>query len=141
MPNDDDLPLFEDGETPIQSASAPKPQLAPKGSLAGKFASAYWLIAVAGVAIYLIFFRDTPAKQGISIPAFVPGRERLASCDHTTSLDGNKLLGLSDDNRAVLEDHSPLNGKYPPAEPGALGSEPLEAAVGVADAAPNYWAT
>ena len=27
-------------------------------------------------------------------------------------------------------------GKYPPAEPGALGSEPLEAAVGVADAAP-----
>jgi hypothetical protein len=27
-------------------------------------------------------------------------------------------------------------GKYPPAEPGALGSGPLEAAVGVADAAP-----
>jgi hypothetical protein len=26
--------------------------------------------------------------------------------------------------------------KYPPAEPGALGSGPLEAAVGVADAAP-----
>src|SRR6202166_1330887 len=29
-------------------------------------------------------------------------------------------------------------GKYPPAEPGALGSEPLEAAVGVADAAPIF---
>jgi hypothetical protein len=27
-------------------------------------------------------------------------------------------------------------GKYPPAEPGALGIEPLEAAGGVADAAP-----
>jgi hypothetical protein len=32
-------------------------------------------------------------------------------------------------------------GKYPPAEPGALESEPLEAAGGVADAAPFGWAT
>ncbi len=32
-------------------------------------------------------------------------------------------------------------GKYPPAEPGALGIGPLEAAVGVADAAPNSLAT
>jgi hypothetical protein len=31
-----------------------------------------------------------------------------------------------------------LGSKYPPAEPGALGCEPLEAAVGVADAAPGY---
>jgi len=31
--------------------------------------------------------------------------------------------------------------KYPPAEPGALGCEPLEAAVGVADAAPGSGAT
>jgi hypothetical protein len=29
-----------------------------------------------------------------------------------------------------------VHSKYPPAEPGALGSGPLEAAVGVADAAP-----
>jgi hypothetical protein len=28
------------------------------------------------------------------------------------------------------------SSKYPPAKPGALGLEPLEAAVGVADAAP-----
>jgi hypothetical protein len=28
-------------------------------------------------------------------------------------------------------------GKYPPAKPGALGLEPLEAAGGVADAAPK----
>ena len=32
-------------------------------------------------------------------------------------------------------------GKYPPAEPGALGFEPLEAAGGVADAAPELGAT
>jgi tripartite-type tricarboxylate transporter receptor subunit TctC len=32
-------------------------------------------------------------------------------------------------------------GKYPPAEPGALGIGPLEAAVGVANAAPINWAT
>jgi hypothetical protein len=32
-------------------------------------------------------------------------------------------------------------GKYPPAEPGALGMGPLEAAEGVADAAPRLWAT
>jgi hypothetical protein len=32
-------------------------------------------------------------------------------------------------------------GKYPPAEPGALVMGPLEAAGGVADAAPIYWAT
>jgi CheY-like chemotaxis protein len=32
-------------------------------------------------------------------------------------------------------------GKYPPAEPGALGNGPLEAAIGVADAAPFCWAT
>ena len=30
----------------------------------------------------------------------------------------------------------PTLGKYPPAKPGALGLEPLEAAEGVADAAP-----
>jgi hypothetical protein len=30
--------------------------------------------------------------------------------------------------------------KYPPAEPGALGMGPLEAAVGVADAVPVGWA-
>ena len=29
-----------------------------------------------------------------------------------------------------------MGGKYPPAEPGALGIGPLEAAVGVADATP-----
>jgi len=32
-------------------------------------------------------------------------------------------------------------GKYPPAEPGPLGIGPLEAAVEVADAAPNSLAT
>jgi hypothetical protein len=30
-------------------------------------------------------------------------------------------------------------GKYPPAEPGALGFGPLKAAVGVADATPQDW--
>jgi hypothetical protein len=32
-------------------------------------------------------------------------------------------------------------GKYPPAEPGALALEPLEAADGGANAAPKFWAT
>jgi hypothetical protein len=31
--------------------------------------------------------------------------------------------------------------KYPPAEPGALALEPLEAADGGANAAPKFWAT
>jgi hypothetical protein len=34
-------------------------------------------------------------------------------------------------------DYSEARGKYPPAKPGALGLEPLEAAEGVADAAPR----
>jgi hypothetical protein len=32
--------------------------------------------------------------------------------------------------------HGPMASKYPPAKPGALGCEPLEAVGGVADAAP-----
>ena len=39
--------------------------------------------------------------------------------------------------RAILS----LASKYPPAEPGAIVMGPLEAAVGVADAAPNLFAT
>ena len=34
-----------------------------------------------------------------------------------------------------------FQSKYPPAEPGALDCEPLEAATGVADAAPKIRAT
>ncbi len=40
----------------------------------------------------------------------------------------------------TVEDASRL-GKYPPAKPGALGLEPPGAAEGVADAAPEGWAT
>ena len=42
-----------------------------------------------------------------------------------------------------LEDASftEVDGKYPPAKPGALELEPLEAAGGVADAAPQSCAT
>jgi len=42
------------------------------------------------------------------------------------------LANFADNQDAKMD----IEGKYPPAEPGALGSGPLEAAVGVADAAP-----
>ena len=40
---------------------------------------------------------------------------------------------------AFVDQGVKINGKYPPAKPGALGLEPLEAAEGVADAAPRIW--
>ena len=62
----------------------------------------------------------------------------------STGIDTTEARACSRRSRDGAHNHNPFNaysgghrfGKYPPAEPGALEMGPLEAAVGVADAAP-----
>ena len=61
---------------------------------------------IAGGTYWLL--RPSPINK-VELPVLPAGWMRLASCEHTMSLDGNKLLDLSDDHRAALEDHSRLN--------------------------------
>jgi hypothetical protein len=54
----------------------------------------------------------------------------------------SKLTGREREPLQRVDEFAAVEGgKYPPAEPGALFMGPLEAADGVADAAPILWAT
>jgi len=75
-------------------------------------------------------------------PAWRRREAQSGSCAERENLAGDaKGKGTSGSNREAESTDAPergglLRSKYPPAEPGALGCEPLKAAVGVADAAP-----
>jgi hypothetical protein len=68
---------------------------------------------------------------------FHPARKELQVADKLVWLDGQGLGHTAESASSV----STKTSKYPPAEPGALGIGPLEAAVRVADAALHSLAT
>jgi hypothetical protein len=63
----------------------------------------------------------------------------LSRADFT--FDRERNLYICPQGKFLRTTGTVYDGKYPPAEPGALMIGPLKAAIGVADATPIFWAT
>jgi hypothetical protein len=87
------------------------------------------LLATTSVAA-LLAAAQTPASAACTISVTTPS----GPVTNAAAIDCIEIIGTTVTGNVT-------NSKYPPAEPGALGCEPLEAAVGVADAAPGSGAT
>jgi hypothetical protein len=85
-----------------------------------------------------IIYRDVPAVE-------VVAKADFAETDYPLRLEGAGDRGCffywRTEQQSIVNDEAKfgLRSKYPPAEPGALVMGPLEAADGVADAAPILW--
>jgi hypothetical protein len=72
----------------------------------------YWLAVlftcVIAVGGYLLFLRSSDHADAPPVGAAEAALKDPSLCSLTTSLDGSRVLFLSDNHRASFEDHSPL---------------------------------
>jgi hypothetical protein len=92
----------KDNDAPL-SPPSPPPKVYPKES--GSWVGTILFICI-GAVVYWVFGRNENVEQTTPQP---PGWYNLIDCSSTASIDGTKLLDLSDDHQAVMSDVSKDN--------------------------------